>query len=190
MSKKCSKEELVMLITACKIQRYSTKESLEFLKSQGFEISERTFFKYKNRMKEDVAQKARFAIDGLVLEHLRKIEALELIDKELWHNYRQTKDPSIRIKILNSIRENQIYQSKFQEAIPSIIDKQIEAIHKLPLGNKLSSRLQLERRKNYLKRDVEHPPDSTFMHPVIIDNWKEEIDEIELEENRIKTVKV
>jgi hypothetical protein len=157
MNKNCS-EELKILISTCQIRRHSTKESLELIKSHGFEISERTFFKYKSSMKEDVAIKTRFAIDNLVLKHLQSIETLELIDKELWHEYREVQDQHLKIKILNAIRENQIYHSKFQESIPITIDKQIESIRKLPLRNKLDSKRYLEEAKISIQRQIEAGP--------------------------------
>lgn len=156
--RKNNSDELHTLISACQIQRYSTKESLEFLKSRGFEISERTFFKYKNNIKNDIGTKGKFAIDTLVLKHLQSIETLELIDKELWHEYLETKDQFLKIKILNSIRDNQIYHSKFQESIPNIIDKQMESMKKLPLRNRLNSDKYLEDKKVEIQRELEEGP--------------------------------
>jgi len=142
MSKNCRDDELDFLIASCSIQGFTTKESLDLIKSKGYTISERTFFNRKNRMKENIGKRARSTIENLFHNYLEKIETLKVIRKEFWENYRNTKDVHLRIKILNSIRENEMYIYNFVEEVPSAIDKQKAAFSNLPIGNKLDSRIK------------------------------------------------
>ena len=56
---------------------------------------------------------------------------------------------------MNSIRENQTYLSKFEEAVPIALDKQVAAFSKLPIGNKLDSKIYLEEKKEDIKKSIE-----------------------------------
>jgi len=155
MSDSCNNEELDFLIASCSIQRFTTKESLDLIKSKGYTISERTFFNCKNRMKENIGKRARSTIENLFPNYLERIDTLKVIRKEFWENYRNTKDVHLRIKILNSIRENEMYIYNFVEEVPSAIDKQKAAFSNLPIGNKLDSKIYLEERKARIKKLIE-----------------------------------
>jgi hypothetical protein len=47
--------------------------------------------------------------------HLEKIDRLELIDRLMWENYEKEKDPTKRIKILETIADSQINLSSYYE---------------------------------------------------------------------------
>jgi len=161
MTKKCSKEELDWLIVVCSIQRKSTFEALEYLDSHGFKIKERTYFKRKKKLKEKLEQKVTTGIENIVAIKFHLLDVLELIQKNLWSDYENTKDPNLRLKQSNTLRDNEILITKCFEEIPTIIERQLQAYSELPIGDKLNflgcKKERREEKKQYLKKQIEKP---------------------------------
>ncbi len=153
MTKNYSNEELRMLICTCITRRYTTKESIGFLKSHGHNISERAFFQKKTELRDGTPHQTRLILENLVSEHLRRINELEEVDKELWLICKSNSDDNTRLKALNSIRENQIQLSEFIKNTLTIIHEQMNWFKILPLGDKINVKKYFEEKR----RDLETP---------------------------------
>ena len=82
MSKK-DKEKIKELITQCKIYRYSTDETLNYLKENGHYISDRTLRRIKNEMNSKISERLLNMVrHEHVDEILHSIDTLKKIEKE------------------------------------------------------------------------------------------------------------
>lgn len=131
MAENRSFDEVDLEIIVCSIRRLSTKDALEDLHSKGFEIEERAYYTRKKKLKENNIKRVTSAIEGLVAQHLRMIDSLELIQKNLWKDLDKVTEPNLRLKIMNAIRENQNYLLEYYELIPTLVDKQIKSFNKM-----------------------------------------------------------
>ena len=107
MTKK-DKEKIKELITFCKIYRYDTTETLNYLKENGHEISDRTLRRIKNEMNSNVSQRfIEIAKYEFIDEIFHSLDTLKIIEKECWNLL--SKNPSIneRIRIFDSIHKIQ-----------------------------------------------------------------------------------
>ncbi|MGE5705530.1 MAG: hypothetical protein ACM3XP_02275 [Nitrososphaerales archaeon] len=74
--------------------RLSTKEALTYLHDQGFPIKEATYYREKGKLEKTKMQRLYLkAKVGFVDQHLDKIDKLDFIEKEMWKQYRECKDP-------------------------------------------------------------------------------------------------
>jgi len=107
MTKK-DKEKIKELIRHCKIYRYSTDETLNYLKEHGHEISDRTLRRIKNDMHSKLSERfIEIAKYEWVDEMLRSIDTLKELEKESWKLLSQKPSISERIRIFNSIGDIQ-----------------------------------------------------------------------------------
>lgn len=107
MTKK-DKEKIKELITQCKIFRYDTAETLNYLKENGHEISDRTLRRIKHEMDSNISQRLlKIARYDFVDEMLRILDTLKRIEKEYWNLL--SKNPSVneQIRIFDSIHKTQ-----------------------------------------------------------------------------------
>jgi hypothetical protein len=75
------------------LMRLSEKESLSYLKDKGFEISANHFYRLKRKIQESRFDRLSLIVKhGFVDQHLERIDQLELINKEYWNLYNETKD--------------------------------------------------------------------------------------------------
>jgi len=142
MSKK-DKEKIKELITQCKIYRYSTDETLNYLKENDHYISDRTLRRIKNEMNSKISE--RF-LNMIKHEHvdeiLHSIDTLKKIEKEYWKLL--SKNPSVneRIKIFDSIHKTQetllimINEVPFVQKMKDAIDSRFAEIEKLQKNSK------------------------------------------------------
>lgn len=171
MTKNYSNEELRMLLCACIARRYTTKESLEFLKSHDCNISERTFFQKKTEIGKQTPLEAKFLLENLLSEHIKRIHELEQIDRELWLICKNTKDDNVKLKTLNSIRENQIQLSEFIKNTQELIHEQMKWFETLPIGNKLDPKDYLNKKRIELETPITETPD--YMMPKLFPTLEE-----------------
>ena len=131
-------DELERNIAVCKMHRFTTKESLEYLKGKGFGISEKTFYNHKKKLKEITSNRINLAIEGIVGRFFQLIDTIEQIQKNLWSDLENETDRNLRLKIMKEIKGNEIMSSNLYTQIPVMIDKQIESYSKLPADRKLT----------------------------------------------------
>jgi len=138
MAEKCSFDELDLEVMGCSIRRLSTKEALEHLQGRGFKIGERSFYARKKKLKEINSNRITSAIDSILPQHFFQIDTLELIQKDHWHDLESTNDTNLRLKIKNSIRDNQLLISKYYDTVTSVIEKQIDSYRGAGLTDRLT----------------------------------------------------
>jgi DNA repair ATPase RecN len=110
------------------IMRLSEKESLSFLKDNGFGISANHLYRLKRQIQESRFDRlSLIAKHGFVDQHLERIDQLELINKEYWKLYGETKDTFKKALILEKIAELQTFISPYYDASRYILEKSIKS---------------------------------------------------------------
>jgi len=127
MTDSCSNPDLESKIIICMVRRLSTKESLEYLKENGYEIPERTYFDHKKKLKELKGERVINVVNDIVWKHFELMDTLELIQSNLWRDLEQTDDINLRLKIQNAIKDNQLLILKCYDVILPITNRQIES---------------------------------------------------------------
>ena len=138
MPKAHSFEEIERHLIICKVSRFTTEESLQYLKDKGHDISETTFFSHKRNLKDGITKRVTSAVEGQVESIIHLIDTIEIIQKKLWEDLEQTTDTIQRLKIMNSIRDNEVMITKLTMEIPETVEKQITSYRKLPVDRELT----------------------------------------------------
>ena len=138
MPKAHSFEEIERHLILCKVSRFTTEESLEYLKDKGCDMSESTFFVHKRDLKDGITKRVTSAVEGQVESIIYLIDTIEIIQKKLWEDLEQTTDTNQRLKIMNSIRDNEVMIAKLTMDIPETVEKQIKSYRKLPVDRELT----------------------------------------------------
>jgi len=147
------------------IRRLSTKESLEYLKENGCEIPERTYFDHKKKLKEFKEERLINVIEDRLWKHFQLLDTLELFQGDLWKELEQANDVNLKLKIQNAIKDNQILISKCYDAISPTIESQIESYRAIEISDNLTyagyqkvvaenSKIVLENNKVELKNRI------------------------------------
>jgi len=138
MPKAHSFEEIERHLIVCKVSRFTTEESLEYLKDKGCSMSETTFFSHKRNLKDGITKRVTSAVEGQVESIIHLIDTIEIIQKKLWEDLEQATDVNQRLKIMNSIRDNEVMITKLTMDIPETVEKQIKSYRKLPVDRELT----------------------------------------------------
>ena len=110
------------------VMGFSENESLEYLKTKGYNISHDTFYRYKRKIKQSRFDRLSLnAKEGFVDQHLERIEQLELINKEYWKLYNAEKNNMKKALILEKIAELQIYISPYYDASRYVMEQSIKS---------------------------------------------------------------
>jgi hypothetical protein len=110
-------------VVATMRMRLSLKQALEYLKDIGFEMSLPTYTRIKRKLNSHKLQRLyHVAKIGFTDEHLAAIDNLELIQKLMWQDYHNCKDPFKRTCILEKIANIQPYLSSYYETTKDIIE--------------------------------------------------------------------
>lgn len=92
--------------------RLTEKEALEYLRNAGFEMSDTTWYREKKQLeKMKLKRLYHIAKIGFEDQHLERIDICELIQKLMWQNVKEEKDPYKRNQILKDILSFQPYLS-------------------------------------------------------------------------------
>ena len=93
-----SEQAVVQTIT----MRLNLRESISYLKDAGFDISERTYYRYKRKVESLKWQRLMHISNLFTDQHLQRMDKLELIEQLMWKEYHQEKPPAKRVSILFS----------------------------------------------------------------------------------------
>ena len=105
--------------------RFTEKQALAYLKEVGFEISDTTWYREKNKVEKlKLKRLYHIAQIGFQDQHLERIDTIELCLKLCWQNYNEEQDPYKKFQMLKDIIMVQPYLSSYYEATKLIIDKQ------------------------------------------------------------------
>jgi hypothetical protein len=101
--------------------RMTEAESLSYLTIRGFQISPAKFYRIKRDIEATKFERlSSIAKREFVSQHLERIDQLELVIKEMWHNYHNETNPSKKVIILQTIARVQPYLSQYYEATAEI----------------------------------------------------------------------
>lgn len=134
----CSNSDLDSKIITCMIRRFSTKESLDYLNTNGYELKERTYFDRKKELKKFKKERLTNLVDDFLWKHFELIYTMESIQKNLWKDLEETTDGILRLKIHHEIKENQLFISKCYDATLQVTDRQIESYRAVEISDRLT----------------------------------------------------
>ena len=138
MPKAHSFEEIERHLIVCKVSRFTTEESLQYLKDKGCDMSETTFFSHKRNLKDGITKRVTLAVEGQVESIIHLIDTIEIIQKKLWEDLEQATDVNQRLKIMTSIRDNEVMVTTLTMDIPEPVEKQIKSYRRLPVDRELT----------------------------------------------------
>ena len=98
-------EHTQTLVKNCIIQRLTTIESLDYLKKNDLDISERTFRRYKNKILEIKNSLEDYWLENFQIEKFQKVETKKTILEQLWKLLNETTKPSEKLAILKAIEK-------------------------------------------------------------------------------------
>jgi len=109
------------------IMPMSEIEALEYLDTKGFQISRQHYHRLKKNIKESRFDRLTLiAKSQFVDQHLERIDQLELVNQELWQQYKQEQNPSKKANILMQIAELQTFISPYYSASKRIMEMSIQ----------------------------------------------------------------
>ncbi len=123
-----NKAELEQLILRCTVMKFSEKESLAYIKSNGKKIETSRYYEIKKEVNDQIISKGYkiTSQNGLFQQHMMRIHTLETIEAEQWKKYREEPKPFLQSAILERIQNLQVYLSSAYDYIRSIIKNQEE----------------------------------------------------------------
>jgi len=98
-------EHTQTLVKNCIIQRLTTTESIDYLKKNDLDISERTFRRYKNKILEIKNSLEDYWLENFQIEKFQKVETKKTILEQLWKLLNETTKPSEKLAILKAIEK-------------------------------------------------------------------------------------
>lgn len=132
------------------------KKALEYLKGVGVDMSERTYYRCKNRVEASKRERLMHIAQLFTDQHLQRIDKLELVESLMWKNYEEEKNPTKRVNILTSIVNMQPYLSNYYGATRFVLEKRlkIDPIKKPDIYLDIDiDKKQIEENKFYSQRD-------------------------------------
>ena len=101
------------------------KQALAYLKEVGFEVSDTTWYREKNKVEKlKLKRLYHIAQIGFQDQHLDRIDNTELCLRLMWENYHLEQDPFKRFQMLKDIILVQPYLSAYYETTKLIVEKQ------------------------------------------------------------------
>lgn len=102
--------------------RLTTKQSLDYLKDHGLEMSESKFFRIKRKVdKMKLKRLYHIAKIGFEEQHLERIHQLELIQRLMWEAHKEEQSPFRKAAILEKIANIQPYLSSYYDATNKVM---------------------------------------------------------------------
>jgi hypothetical protein len=96
--------------------RFHAPEALVYLNQLGMKMGIATYYRYRKKVESMKLERMQFIAQHFSELHLEKIDRLELIDRLMWENYEKEKDPTKRVKILETIADAQTNLSSYYES--------------------------------------------------------------------------
>ena len=116
------------LVVRCMVMRLTEKESLDYFKEQGYQISCRQFYRIKKNIKESRFERLSEIAKGFIDHHLQRMDTLELVNSEMWRKYRAGDYKAL--DALSKIAEAQPLMSNYYDASKMVMENEIERIRK------------------------------------------------------------
>ena len=115
--------------------KLNSPQALEYLKRNGIEMSECTYFRCKKKIEQTKWQRLYHIAEQFTDQHLQRIDWLELVESLMWKNYDAEKSPFKKVEILSYIVNMQPYLSNYYGATRFVLEKRlkIDPIKKPPV---------------------------------------------------------
>ena len=117
-------ETVKPLIMRCMLMRFNEKESLEYVREQGYQLSSARHYRIKKRIQDSKFDRLNEKIKGFVDHHLERLDTLELINHEMWTSYR--KGDYKAMDALSKIAEIQPIISNYFDASKFVMENEID----------------------------------------------------------------
>ena len=131
--RKIDTPELRTFIIYAQLQHMPISDTLDYLHDHGHDISIATLDRIKKKIKNDrFSAMTQLALNGFMVQHLERIDQLELITKELWVQYNAESQPHKKAEILQMIAQIQPLISQYHEASREVMENQVrDPYHKI-----------------------------------------------------------
>jgi hypothetical protein len=106
--------------------RLDIRQALSYLKESGFDICERTYYRYKRKVESLKWERLLHIANLFTDQHLQRMDKLELVEQLMWKEYHQEKSPAKRVTILQAIVMMQPYLSGYYDATKYVISKRLK----------------------------------------------------------------
>jgi len=154
--------ELDQHIAIAGMKRLSVKETLEYLKEQGFEISDKTLYNRKKKSSKILKFKVDAVMEGIAERFVKHLEMMEYLQKCLLGEVEQTSDVNLRLKLFKEIKANESIISELHVRIPEMVEKQVESYKHFPV-NKILTKEDHEKQK--LENRIDELEQYPFLTP-------------------------
>ena len=106
------------------LMRFNERESLDYVKEQGYQLSRAQYYRIKKRIQDSKFDRLNQIAKGFVDHHLERLDTLELINHEMWASYR--KGDYKAMDALSKIAEIQPIVSNYFEASKFVMENEID----------------------------------------------------------------
>jgi hypothetical protein len=114
--------ELRQYVLECMIFRYNQKESMKYIVKKGYNITDRTF---RNIKKDIIKSRFKFFAElmdtGVIDQHIRAIQSIYHVQREMWINYEKCEDPYKKVEILTQIVNTLPFLSNYYKATKNVL---------------------------------------------------------------------
>jgi len=114
--------ELRQYVLECMIFRYTEKESMDYIIKKGYNITDRTF---RNIKKDIIQSRFKFFAElmdtGVIDQHIRAIQSIYHVQREMWINYEKCEDPYKKVEILTQIVNTFPFLSNYYKATKNVV---------------------------------------------------------------------
>lgn len=110
------------------VMRLTEKETLAYLKEEGYDISSRQFYRIKKKIADCRLERLSEIAKGFVDHHLERMDTLDLVNYEMWRKYRQGDYKAM--DALSKIAETQTILSAYYDASKLVMEDEISRTNK------------------------------------------------------------
>jgi hypothetical protein len=133
--------------------RLHVPQALEYLKDAGHEMSRAKYFRHKKKIEYMALERMHHIAKVAYKEqHLERLDRLELAEKLMWDNYFIEKDPSKKVKILETIISIQPYVSGYYDSTRCVLEETVKADEDLHRNKRPYVGIDVEARRKSLKK--------------------------------------
>jgi hypothetical protein len=104
------------------IMRYNYTEALDYLQNHGMDMSQATYYRFRKKVESKKLERMQFIAEHFQELHLEKIDRLEYIEKLMWNEFENEKQPSRRVRILESIANAQPIITAYYHSSTAALD--------------------------------------------------------------------
>lgn len=117
-------------VIATKAMNLSEKESLDYLKEKGYEMSKRTYYRILEQTSSETKKRLYDIAKNQGQNMLDRIDTFKALEKSLWDDHDKCDDILLRLKISREIRDLQQYISAYNKATAGVIEDVVENFEK------------------------------------------------------------